>query len=1040
MAVPVLTSEEFSDFFLEVHGYSPFPWQKRLAAHVARTGDWPEVLDLPTGAGKTAVLDIAVFQLALDADRGVQRGAPIRAAFVVDRRLIVDDSFRRAEKIATALSTASPESVVGRVAGRLRQLSGDGPPLLARRLRGGIPLEDDWARTPAQPTILCSTVDQVGSRLLFRGYGVSDRSKPIHAGLIGSDCRIFLDEAHLAEPFRQTLDWVKHYRSDRWQESPGSPWGVSLLTATPRGAGGDERAGVFRLTAEDYADRILGRRWTASKPTRLVGPAPGRSAKAAERASESAQNLGTDAEAADLASRSTSLVAEVEQGLEVLRQSGLVAPAIGVVVNRVRRAREVFERLKVQLGPEDAETILLIGPARPVDRDDVAEALKPIRTGDPRTLAKPLLVVATQCIEAGVDIDLDGLITEAAPLDALRQRFGRLNRDGRNITPFASVVAARSDLRERHDDPVYGRAVKEAWQYLTAEDRSTVDFGLSAFEEMKQRRPIPPEACSDLADAPVLMPAHLDLLSQTAPIPLADPEVGLYLHGPAREPASVSVVWRADVNDRIPDEMTRRLLLLVPPRSAEAIELPVWAVRRWLTHQIAPLDNLADVPAHSPDDEIRPVRDGGDRHVFRWAGDDDRSVWIAPSGIRPGDTIVVPSAYGGADEYGWNPRQFDAADTDTAALVPDVGDKAAEPFAGRRFSVRVAPGLLQMELVPVPGESIETADERLRQDMRHAAAVQADRLREALAEVSPTAWRHVRDAVMAIGLPEKLGLALGRLDNANGGSRRVEVYTDLYGSEDDGPRGVVFVAPLGVRDARRDDETAPASTEDDVSGSMPGFTETLDEHSAQVEVTAERFARLAGLPDTLVADLKLAGFLHDAGKADLRFQALLASGDPLGANRDHVLAKSGRRRPRAAGEGAGLPARWRHEALSVRIAPLHPRFVAEANTSERDSELVLWLIGTHHGWGRPLFPHTDPLDDVPRNDLAVLHAAIALPGGPGPQSLVYDHHGVDWAGLYERLKARYGVWDLARLEAILRLADHRASEAAEIRAAGGNAP
>ena len=98
-----------------------------------------------------------------------------------------DDKFIRAEKLEGALCQAT-KPVTRRVAERLKTLSGDGPPLIARRLRGGIPREDDWARTPAQPTVLCSTVDQVGSRLLFRGYGVSNSMKPVHAGLIGSDC------------------------------------------------------------------------------------------------------------------------------------------------------------------------------------------------------------------------------------------------------------------------------------------------------------------------------------------------------------------------------------------------------------------------------------------------------------------------------------------------------------------------------------------------------------------------------------------------------------------------------------------------------------------------------------------------------------------------------------------------------------------------------------------------------------------------------------------------------------------------------------
>jgi CRISPR-associated endonuclease/helicase Cas3 len=159
-----------------------------------------------------------------------------------------------------------------------------------------------------------------------------------------------------------------------------------------------------------------------------------------------------------------------------------------------------------------------------------------------------------------------------------------------------------------------------------------------------------------------------------------------------------------------------------------------------------------------------------------------------------------------------------------------------------------------------------------------------------------------------------------------------------------------------------------------------------------------------------VADLCLAGFLHDQGKRDMRFQRWLHFGDPLGADpldESTVLGKSGRALPPAAREKVGLPPRWRHEALSVRLARSQPR-LAEA----RDADLVLWLVGTHHGYGRPLFPHADPLEAPPE---------------VGPQALAFDWHGLDWPALAEVLKARYGVWELARMEAVLRLADHRAS-------------
>ena len=190
-----LTADDFPAFFRAVHGVDPFPWQTRLLRDwVAGSRGWPSVLDLPTGSGKTAALDVAVFHLAMEAQKGAARRAPVRIAFVVDRRLVVDDAFSRAQKLEKAASSPGT-AIADRVAAALRSLAGEkGPPLLARRLRGGAPREDDWARTPNQPTILCSTVDQVGSRLLFRGYGISDRMKPVHAGLLGSDCLVLLDE------------------------------------------------------------------------------------------------------------------------------------------------------------------------------------------------------------------------------------------------------------------------------------------------------------------------------------------------------------------------------------------------------------------------------------------------------------------------------------------------------------------------------------------------------------------------------------------------------------------------------------------------------------------------------------------------------------------------------------------------------------------------------------------------------------------------------------------------------------------------------
>jgi CRISPR-associated endonuclease/helicase Cas3 len=344
------------------------------------------------------------------------------------------------------------------------------------------------------------------------------------------------------------------------------------------------------LGAEDYSHPTLSARITASKPARLV---------------EITGKQGVDA-------KSRRVEEICNQARIILASLGtqIANPALGVVVNRVARARAVFEQLKHVLGPNVVK--LVIGPARAIDRDQRARELAPIRTGRSQSrgeMTDPLVVVATQTVEAGVDIDFDGLVTEAAPLDALRQRFGRLNRAGRDIAVEAVVLAHKDDIGSKADDPVYGDGIAKTWtklQQLAAEASAVVDFGIDAF-----RNRITPEEAGTLAapnvNAPVLMPAYADLWSHTSPIPNADPEVAIFLHGPDRSPATVQIVWRADIdeqNDLRPAIEHKswcarliELLKLVPPRSAEAVEVPLWAARAWCggrTRRTGPVIGLTE--------------------------------------------------------------------------------------------------------------------------------------------------------------------------------------------------------------------------------------------------------------------------------------------------------------------------------------------------------------------------------------------------------------------------------------------------------------
>ena len=974
-----LRGADFGTFFQAVHGCSPFPWQQRLVDRLAENDEWPDVLDLPTGTGKTAAMDAAVFHLALCADAPGK--AALRIAFVVDRRLVVDDAFERANKIADTLrlalrDDAKVDDVVAEVACRLRRLAGDGaPPLVARRLRGGAPLEHDWAHTPTQPTILCSTVDQVGSRLLFRGYGVSDRMKPVHAGLLGVDSLILLDEAHLSKSFRQTLCAVQRIGKASVR--------MAILSATP-GARAKRR---LELSSADRSDPVLKERLKAQKRVILEKPLCG------ERAAISAA----------FAKAAHAMAGQLQS------ESGASPPAVGIVVNRVALARDIFNALKKRIeaertsaGEEADETsvILMIGPSRDVGRDRIVKELAPFRTGEERSQAKPLFVVATQCMEVGVDLDLDGLVTQAASLDALRQRFGRVNRAGRQVPAKGVILARAEDIAKKADDPVYGDRIRRTWEALqeVAED-GRVDFGVEALPKCLEKAGIDhAKLAAKQANAPVVMPAYLDLWAQTSPRPAADPEVGLFLHG-ERTTAGVSVVWRGDVSEQdmqdAADEI-EELLRLVPPRAAEAVEVSLWAARAWLRRvrgDGGALDAMADVPAPARETD-RPVSSAHStgRPVFRWAGADDPLTGVvSPAKLRPGDMVIVPAEYGGCDRFGWAPD-----DTD---YVEDVANEAARPFWGQRCAVRVACGLVQD--ADLWGRTSEV-------------------LQDDAASVSDLRGRLLDVLVPEQEGDEKQGLSAMRqgLEALRPKRGRLELRFPYRGGRE---KGAVFVAEQGVKGAGRSGDARSATEDDSISPSF-GRPVELDDHSARVEHLAGRFAETLRLGEA--ADLRLAAYLHDAGKTDPRFQAMLSGGDPWNRPEGPQLAKSGARNwSPDAGKRAGLPPGWRHEALSVRMAQAHPRFA-----NAHDPALVLWLIGSHHGLGRPFFGFLDPKPDQRLPECLGVENWRLRAGEPGPQSLAFEFRGADWPSLFEDLKQRYGIWKLAHLEAILRLADHRASE------------
>lgn len=966
-----LEGKDFSQFFEAIWGFRPFPWQVRLAEQVCDTDAWPDLLDLPTGSGKTAAIDVAVFWQAVDAVRPPsERRAPRRVLLIVDRRVVVDQAWERARKIAEKLKRPT-HPVLRTVAERLRSLWDGDPedePLATAVLRGGTVRDEAWARRPDIPLVAASTVDQVGSRLLFRGYGVSGKMRSVHAGLLGNDVLLLLDEVHLSQPFEQTLDAVRRiYRRGAGAGLPDR-FVVVPMSATPASGGTD----AFGLEATDLSDPVLRSRLQAHKPVELSKPVR------IPRTASAAQGHALWAEAAK-----DQVAGMLQEGLRT----------VAVIVNRVAAARACHQLFQASWGDQ---VILLTGRMRPLDKDGVVRRVEAALDGGER-----VIVVATQCIEAGADFDFDGLVTECASLDALRQRFGRLNRMGRDVASRGVVLVRSDQARNSEKDPVYGPALAATWGWLS--DQDDLDFGILALEErvrVARRTGALQGMLAPRADAPALLPRTLELWAQTHPAPFPDPDPALWLHGPDRGLPEVSLVWRADLTEEMltsarANEARQRdviaRLKACPPGSLEALPVPLFAVRAWL--EKADEIEISDAP-EAAGEEARGRRRS--RPVVRWAGAE--SALGGGADLRPGDVVVVPTTYGGLRAQVWDPTSEEP--------VVDLGDRVqllqrGRPVLRLNREVLACAGL---ESLSVPSTSSTDpdadVDEALDTWLAEVAALATEPWLRVTAELlQRRRGRTVIDLSDGWGplLRGRRSLSAADLRARLGDEGEVEAMLDLSGAEDD--------------DASFIDREV-----------------TLARHSADVERWARGLAERSGLPGALVDALALAGWLHDVGKADPRFQQMLHGGSAVATAMDDApLAKSalpsGDRRARERARALSrYPRRTRHELLSLEL--IRENEVVREQAGEH-WELVQHLVASHHGWCRPFAPAVGDRHPV---QVALQHGGLELTARSDHALARLDSGIVE---RFERLNRQYGWWGLAWLEAILRLADHRASEEAQ---------
>lgn len=630
--------------FTALTGSEPFPWQRKLFGELTDSSGprFRSSCPVPTGLGKTSVLAIWLLALAWRVMNGKANGFPRRLAYVVNRRTVVDQATFEAEKLRAALMK-KPE--LADVVSALRQLAANdrADPLAISTLRGEFADNGEWRNDPAQPATIIGTVDMIGSRLLFSGYGrCGFKSKPLHAGLLGQDTLLVHDEAHLEPAFQSLLETIaaeQRRGRDHHTLSDSRSLHVMALSATARTGRAQEAKPDLDeplFSEEDEAHEEAGKRLRAKK---WLDFHPSESDK--------------------------KLVATVAAQAIALGDS---SAAILVFLRGVEDVRVVAKRL-------DKEKLVvetLTGTQRGWERDklakehDIFARFLPAKDRRVEPRKGTVYLVCTSAGEVGINLSADHLVCDLTPLDSMMQRFGRVNRFGDGEarievvfvgkakeavaqaaeTPTQSEVATTNadagagsgEPETAHQDEPAGKKKKEASPYdLACEQTLALLRALPEGPDTKGRTGLSgsPAALSRMLGAlsasqrkaaftpePVILPATDILFDAWALTTVRGklpgrPPVADWLHGLNDwEPPETHVAWREEVaivtgpllQTHPPEELledyplkpheqlrdrSERVFKRIKEIAARRPELPVWLVDRDDDVRVTTLAQLA---------------------------------------------------------------------------------------------------------------------------------------------------------------------------------------------------------------------------------------------------------------------------------------------------------------------------------------------------------------------------------------------------------------------------------------------------------------
>ena len=537
----------------EPKGRDPYPFQERFA----EAGELYHLVRGPTGSGKTATAVLGwLWRWQSQKPR-----TPRRLVYCLPMRVLVEQSEREARGWIANLKLDIPVHV----------------------LMGGVDT-DKWYLHPDRPAILIGTQDMLLSRALNRGYAASRFHWPIDFGLLNNDCLWVFDEPQLMAGGVSTSAQLAGLRKSLmsfgpcpsvWMSATLEPDWLDTIDYKDRFPGSP-----LELADDDYdPQKPLYTRMTAEKTLCPLGVPSSKDMKAVAKA----------------------VLEKHVPGTQTL-----------VVLNTVDRAKAVRVAIESLCKKSAVPRLLLVHSRfRPAEREQLNQQLQ-----DKGDAAKDRVIVATQVVEAGVDISARTLVTELAPWASMVQRIGRCNRTGEDGPGRVFWI----DLEEKWSLP-----------YATLD----LDFARTQLKELDGKDVSPKELDAFKTQRKIKLPfqhKHVlrrrDLLDlfDTAP-DLSGNDIDIQRFVRSDDPdTDVQVFWR-DISEEGPNRDERS------PLRRELCGVPVSQFRNFL--------------------ESLPAKKRSAAYI--WDHVDDQWRKVDPKRLRPGLVILLPADGGGYSELGWEP-------------------------------------------------------------------------------------------------------------------------------------------------------------------------------------------------------------------------------------------------------------------------------------------------------------------------------------------------------------------------------------------------